>query len=272
MLLAFKNIYAYRELLGVLAWKNIVVRYKQAYFGVAWAIMKPVMMMLIFTLLRSFVDIDSGGIPYPLLAFSALLPWVFFQESTTDGVSSVTNNAHLIKKVYFPREVLPLTAVLTRLLDFVINFVILLLMMAWFGIMPTVHVAWVPLLVLYVILATLGIALVGAAMNCYYRDVSSALPILLTLLMYASPVIYPLTVVRDKFLEKRIAGDWSESLYTLYCANPLAGIIDAFQRTLLRGEAPDFDVMMPGMIVVGVLLIVSYSIFKRAESWFADVI
>jgi len=272
MLAALKSIYDYRELLGVLTWKNIALRYKQAYLGIAWAIIKPITLMLIFTLVKSFVGIDSGNIPYPILVFTALIPWTFFQESTSDGVISVVGNSALIRKIYFPREVFPITAVLTKLVELGINFVILAGLMVWYQMMPSIFILWVPLIILYTILAALTIAFVGAAINVYYRDVGAALPVLLSLLMYASPVIYPLQLVKDKLLVQQAAGGWSDAFYTLYTLNPLAGIIDAFQSVVLRGAAPDFNAMIPGAIMIGVLLPLSYLYFKRAESYFADVI
>lgn len=262
----------YRELIATLAWKNVVLRYKQAYFGLLWTVAKPLMMMLIFMLMRSFVGIDSGIVPYPVLAYCALMVWMFFQESASEGVGSVVGNAQLIRKIYFPREVFPLTAVLTKLVELGVNFVILLGMMAWFGLLPTAQALWVPLLVAYTILAALTIALLGAAVNVYYRDVGQMLPVALNLLMYLSPVIYPLHLVQQKLVLQQAVGEWSGALYTLFLANPLAGIIDAFQRVMLKGLPPDLGAMLPGMVVVAVLFPVSYAVFKRAEQHFADVI
>ncbi|MHB1332232.1 MAG: ABC transporter permease [Sulfuriferula sp.] len=272
MIQASKSLYGYRELLIALAWKNITVRYKQAYLGIAWAILKPLTLMLIFTLVKSFVGIDSGTIPYPILTFAALMPWTFFQESASEGVTSVVGNANLIKKIYFPREIFPLTAVVTKLVELGINFFILAGLMVWYQMMPSIYMLWVPLIIFYTLLAALTVAFVGAAVNVYYRDVGTALPVLLSLLMYASPVIYPLHLVKDKLLVHQAAGEWSHTLYTLYTLNPLAGIIDAFQSVVLRNEAPDVAAMIPGMILIAILLPLSYAFFKRAESYFADVI
>ena len=272
MLRVAKNIYDYRELMATLAWKNIALRYKQAYLGIAWAIVKPVTLMLIFTLVKSFVGIESGDIPYPILVFAALMPWTFFQESASDGVNSVVGNTALIKKIYFPREIFPITSVLTKLVELGINFVILAGLMMWYGMLPSLYIFWVPVIILYTILAALTIAFVGAAINVYFRDMGQALPVLLSLLMYASPVIYPLQLVKDKLLTQQAAGEWSNALYTLYTLNPLAGIIDAFQSVVLRSEAPDLNAMIPGAVMIAILLPLSYLYFKRAESYFADVI
>ncbi len=272
MVQVVRNIYNYRELLLTLAWKEIMVRYKQAYLGVVWTVLKPVMLMLIFTLVRSFVGIDSGDIPYPILTFAALLPWTFFQESTSQGVGSVVQNAMLVKKIYFPREIFPLAAVLTKLMELGINFFILAGLMIFYQMAPTANMLWVLPILLYTIIVSLTISLAGAAMNVYYRDISSLLPVILSLLMYLSPVIYPLSLVKKTLLVNQSAGEWSDIFYNLYLLNPLVGIIEGFQKSLLQGVAPDFSAMLPGMILTLVLLPFSYNSFKKAESYFADVI
>jgi lipopolysaccharide transport system permease protein len=162
--------------------------------------------------------------------------------------------------------------VLTKLVEFAINLLILGAMMAWYGIWPTSQALWLPLLVLYTVVVALSIAFVGAALNVYYRDVGAAIPVVLSLLMYASPVIYPLTLVQDKLLAQQVAGEWSNALYVVYTVNPLAGIVDAFQRVLLKGLPPDPGAMWPGMVLTALALPVCYAIFKRAEDYFADVI
>lgn len=267
-----KNLIEYRELIAVLSWKSITLRYKQAYLGIAWAVLKPLMLVAIFTVVRSFIGIDSGTIPYPLLTFAALMPWILFQESASEGVTSVVGNANLIKKIYFPREIFPLTSVVTKTVEFGIYLFILAALMVWYGFMPSVQILWLPLLLAYTLLAALTIAFAGAALNVYYRDVSAALPVALSLMMYMSPVMYPLHLVREKLVVHQAAGDWSHTLYTLYTLNPLAGIIDSFQRTILKGLAPDPDVVLPGLILVLALLPLSYVYFKRAEAYFADVV
>ena len=267
-----RNLLNYRELIAVMAWKQIIVRYKQSYLGLAWAVLKPLTLMLVFTLLNSFVGITSGDIPYPVISFTALLPWVFFQESTSEGVGSIVYNAQLIRKIYFPREIFPLTSVLTKLVEFCINAVVLAALLFYFKVTPAATIVWIPLLVVYIILASLAVALIGAALNVFYRDIGTMLPILLQLMMYASPVIYPMSLVKQKLLVDHMAGDWSAVLYRIYTLNPMAGIIDAFQRAILHGRAPDFDVMWPGMLITALLLPLSYAAFKRAEQYFADIV
>jgi lipopolysaccharide transport system permease protein len=267
-----KNLYDYRELVAELTRKNITVRYKQAYLGIAWAVLRPLALMMIFTLVKSFVGIDSGDIPYPILTFAALMPWVFFQDATSEGIESVVKNASLVRKIYFPREIFPLTAVTTKLVEFCISAFILAGLMVWYQMLPTVYIFWVPLIILYTLLVSLTIALIGSAINVSYRDIGAALPIILSLLMYASPVIYPLSLVREKLIVQQAAGEWSDLFYTIYTLNPLAGIIDSFQNVVLRGLPPDLGSMLPGLILTAILLPLSYRYFKWEEAYFADVI
>jgi lipopolysaccharide transport system permease protein len=269
---ALKRIIDHRELIRVLAWKNVTVRYKQAYLGIGWAILKPIALMLVFTLVRSFVGIPSGNVPYPVLAFGALLPWIFFQESASEGVLSVVGNAALIRKIYFPREIFPITSMMTKLVELAINILILAGLMMWFRMVPSGQVLWAPLIILYTMFVSLSISFAGAAINVYYRDVGAALPVALSLLMYASPVIYPLELVKNKLLVEHAAGKWSDLLYIVYTLNPLAGIIDSFQNVVLRGLPPNFVALTPGLILVAIALPSSYLLFKRAESYFADFV
>ncbi|MGH7844731.1 MAG: ABC transporter permease [Candidatus Binatia bacterium] len=272
MLQVVRNIVDYRELLAVLAWKSVVVRYKQAYLGLSWAVLKPLVLMLMFTLVRSIVGIESGDIPYPILTFAALVPWIFFQESTSDGVNSVVGHTNLIRKIYFPREIFPLTSVITKLVEFAVSGLILSGLMIYYGFSLTLQALWLPLIIFYTIMVSLCITFAGAAMNVYYRDVSALIPVALSLVMYASPIIYPLALVQDKLFIDEAAGRWSDLLYTLYSLNPMVGVIDAFQRALLRGLAPDFATIFPGMALTALVLPLSYAYFKRAEAYFADVI
>ena len=266
------SLFAYRELMLALAWKNITIRYKQAYLGLVWAVLKPVMLMVIFTLVRSFIGIETEGIPYPVLTFAALLPWIFFQESASEGINSVTSYTALIKKIYFPREVFPLTAMITKTVELSISLFILAALMIYYQIMPTWQALWLPVIIFYTMIVALTISFFGSALNVYYRDVSQALPVILSLMMYMSPIIYPLSLVKKKLITEQAAGEWSDSLYTLYTLNPLAGIIDSVQRVLLKGIPPDFETMLPSIALTACILPLSYLYFKRAENWFADII
>jgi lipopolysaccharide transport system permease protein len=267
-----QELFSFRELLITLAWRNITVRYKQAYFGLALAVLKPLLLMLIFTVVRSFVGIESGDVPYPILTFAALMPWVFFQEATSESINSIVANASLIRKIYFPREILPLTGVLTKVIELAVNFFILAGLMVYYNMTPSVYMTWVPVIIVYTMLVSLSVSLVGAALNVYYRDVGRLLPVLLNILMYLSPVIYPLSLVKEKLLVKEAAGEWSDFIYSIYTLNPLVGIIDSFQKVTLQGQPPDWSSLWPGFILTAVILPLSYRIFKRAEVYFADVI
>src|SRR5262249_50352387 len=170
------------------------------------------------------------------------------------------------------REVFPITSMLTKLIELAINAVILAALMAWYRMIPSAEIVWAPLIIIYTMIVALAIPLAGAAINVYYRDVGTALPVMLSLLMYASPVIYPLQLVKDKLLVQHAAGGWSEAFYVLYTLNPLAGIIQSFQNVVLRGEPPDWVALLPGAVLGSVALPLSYWFFKRAEAYFADVI
>lgn len=272
MLTLAKNLCQQHELIAALARKNVTLRYKQSYLGFAWAILRPLMLMVVFALVRSVVGIESGDVPYALLSFSALTIWLFFQDACTDGVASVVNHANLIRKIYFPREVFPLTSIAAKLVELAISMVLLFLLMAWFGVTPGIQAAWIPVLILYTCLAALTVSFLGSAANVYARDISSAMPILFNLLMYASPIIYPLALVHKKLIIDQAAGDWSTAIYNLYLLNPIAGVVDAFQKTLLLNQPPEISALLPGAILVAIFLPVSYLVFKQAESYFADVI
>ncbi len=272
MIQAIRDIINYRELLAVLAWKNITLRYKQAYLGIVWTILKPLLLVVIFTIVRSFIGIDTGNIPYPILTFGALLPWVFFQESASEGIHSVVSNATLVRKIYFPREIFPITSVITKMVELCINFLVLAGLMIYYQMSPSIHALWVPMIILYTIFTSLCISMAGAAANVYYRDVASALPVTLTLLMYLSPIIYPFSLVKKTLLVNHAAGEWSEILFSIYTINPLVGIIDSFQKVMFYSQPPDLSVVWPGMILVVMAFPVSFLVFKRAEAYFADVI
>jgi len=266
------SFWGFRELLWTLVWKEIVVRYKQAYLGIAWTVLKPLMLMMVFTLMRGFIGIESGPIPYPVLTFTALIPWVFFQEGVALGVTSIVLNAPLVKKIYFPREVFPLMSVLTKVVELGVDMLVLLGLMAWYGMVPSPQVVWLPALVLYLLLTVLSVSLAGAALHVFYRDIGQLLPVAISLAMYASPIIYPLSLVKRVLLQNHGAGPHSETLYFIYTMNPLVGIIDAFQNIMLHAKSPDFTVMWPGMLLVSVALPLGYAYFKRVEPDFADVI
>lgn len=250
----------YADLLYTLSVHRIGVRYKQTSLGFAWAVLQPVMMMLIFTAVFSVLaKMPSDGTPYALFAFTALLPWSFFNTAVTGGTNSLVSHTHLITKVYFPREILPITYVIAALFDFAIGGVVLAGLMFWYQVPITVHV--LNLIPIVVLLAAwiLAVSLVLAAVQVRFRDIGVALPVLMQVLMFASPIIYPLSVVPAAWR------NW-------YLLNPLAGIVSSFRDVLLRQAAPDPYPLGIACLVTAVALPVSYLFFKHAEATMADLI
>lgn len=250
----------YGDLLYTLSVHRISVRYKQTSLGVAWALVQPVMMMVVFTGVFSVLaKMPSDGTPYALFAFAGLLPWTFFSTSVTSGTNSLVAHTQLITKVYFPREILPITYVVAGLFDFAIGFVVLLGLMTWYS-FPLAAVAW-NLLPIVALLAAwiLSVSLVLAAVQVRFRDIGVALPVLVQILMFASPVIYPLSLVPAAWR------DW-------YLLNPMAGIVSSFRDILLRQTAPDPYPLGVACAVTAMALPIAYLFFKRAEATMADVI
>jgi len=254
------KLYQYRDLLWLWTLREIQVRYKQSLLGVAWAVLQPLALMTIFTIVFSrFVRIDTGGIPYPIFSYVALVPWTFFSTSLNFGIASLVNNMNLVTKIYFPREILPLASVGAAFVAFLVSAVILVGLMLLYGVTPTWTSLWiVPLLMLQIGLA-IAVVLFGAAFLVFFRDVRFVVPLLTQVWMYATPIICPASSVPPRFR-------------TLYFLNPMAGIIDGYRRTLLLGELPMLDVIGLGLVVTLVLLISGYVFFKRSEPVFADLI
>jgi len=254
------NLYHYRDLLWLWTGREVRVRYKQSALGAAWAVIQPLALTLIFTLVFSrLIQVDTGGVPYPVFAYSALVPWTFFATSLAFAIPSLVNNLNLVGKIYFPREILPLANIGAALLDFAIAGLVFVGMMLIYQIPLTLNVLWVvPLLVIQIML-TVGITLMGAALIVFFRDVRFLIPLLTQIWMYASPVIYPATLV---------PAQWQ----TLYFLNPMAGIIAGYRSALVLGETPNLPALMLATLVSVVLLLIGYATFKRSEPLFADLI
>jgi len=250
----------YSDLLYTLSAHRVSVRYKQTSLGFIWAVLQPLLMMAIFTAVFSVLaKMPSDGTPYALFAFTALLPWTFFSTAVTNGTNSLVSHSQLITKVYFPREILPITYVLAGLFDLVIGFVVLLAIMSWYHVGLTAQ-AWNLLPIVGLLVAwALAVSLVLAAIQVRFRDIGVALPVLVQILMFASPIIYPMSVV---------PGAW-QRWYTL---NPMAGIVSSFRDVLLRQAAPDPEPLRMAMIVTAIALPLAYLFFKRADATMADVI
>src|SRR5512136_1098998 len=260
MSLNLRELWHYRELLYFLTWRDIQVRYKQAALGVGWAIIQPLLTMVIFSVIfGQLAKLPSDGIPYPVFSYTALLPWGLFAGALQRaGVSLVTNN-NLITKVYFPRLVIPLSAVAAGLVDFVISFVVLLGLMAYYRIMPTWAILTIPLFVLLAVLTALSVSLWLSALNVQYRDVQYMIPFLIQAWMYASPVAYSAGLIP------------TGPLRIIYGLNPMAGVIQGFRWALLGGNPPD-ELMIISVVVVLLLLVSGLFYFRRMERTFADVV
>ncbi|HEV8340583.1 MAG TPA: ABC transporter permease [bacterium] len=250
----------YRETLVTFVLRDLKVRYKQTLLGVLWAVIPPLMLMVVFNVIFSrFARMPSEGIPYPIFAYSALLPWTFFASSVAAGANSLTGNYGVISKIYFPREVLPWAAVLGSGADFLIGLVIFFALMVFYHVPPTAYALLLPPLLGIQLVYAGGIALIAAAFNVYYRDVRHGLPLLLQLWLYATPIVYPLSVVPAHL---RLA---------YFAVNPMAGLIDSYRRVLVRGLAPDLVAVGVSAVVAFVTFAVCYRVFKRLEREFADV-
>jgi lipopolysaccharide transport system permease protein len=249
-----------RELLYFLIWRDVKIRYKQTMLGAAWVIIQPLMTMVIFTVIfGQLARIPSDGLPYSIFTYTALLPWQYFSQAISRSSDSLVASAHLITKIYFPRLIIPISAVLAPLVDFVIAFVVLLGMMAWFGIPPYWNALFLPLFLLLALITALAVSLFLSALNVKYRDVRYTVPFLIQLWMYASPVVYPVSI---------IPAQWR----LLYSLNPLVGVIEGFRWALLGKGNPDFSIMLVSGTVVVALLLGGIIYFKKMERTFADVI
>ncbi|MDT4952911.1 MAG: lipopolysaccharide transport system permease protein [Acidobacteriota bacterium] len=253
------DLWTYHELLYFLTWRDIKVRYKQTLLGVSWAILQPVFMMLIFTLFfGNLAKLPSDGVPYPLFAYAGLLPWTFFATAVSSSGNSMLNSAHLITKVYFPRIVVPVAAVAAALVDFLISCGVLVVIMIYYQVTPTIHLLLLPVYTLLLLLLTAAFGIYTAALNVKYRDIRFVLPFVIQLWFFVSPVIYPVGMV---------TGRWR----FLIVLNPMTGIIEGF-RSALFGRASNWSLIGVSAAITLVLLAYSLFTFKRMEKSFADII
>jgi lipopolysaccharide transport system permease protein len=255
--LRLNELWEYRELLYFLVWRDIKVRYKQTVLGAAWAIIQPFSTMVVFSLFFGrLAGVPSDGLPYPIFSYAALLPWNYFAHSLSEASNSLVGSANLIRKVYFPRLVIPLSSVLSGLVDFGIAFSVLLGMMVHFSVRPTWGILLLPLLLLLALVTALGVGLWLSALNVKYRDVRYAIPFLTQFWMFATPVAYPSSLL-------------SEPWRTLYGLNPMAGVVEGFRWALLGTQPP--SAMITVSALVAVLLLVSGAFyFRQVEKTFAD--
>ena len=258
-LLKLRDIWSYRELLYFLTWRDVKVRYKQTALGAAWAILQPLFMMVIFTIFFGrLAGVDSSGIPYPLYAFAGLVPWTFFSNALTAASNSLVGSANLITKVYFPRLIVPAAALLAGLVDFMLAFVLLVVMMIYYRVTPTIHLLFLPVLVLLTTLFTLGVGTWMSALNVKYRDVRFALPFLIQLWLFVSSVILPSSSIPPKWR-------W------ILLFNPMSAIIEAYRASLFGLPFDWTAIGIASLLTLGVLVYATYA-FGRVERSFADII
>ena len=262
----WRDLWRYRELFYILAWRDISVRYKQTAVGVTWALIQPLLTMLIMTVIFGKVARlpSEGTAPYALLVFAAMLPWMFFSTALSTASQSLVANAHLISKVYFPRMIVPASSVITSFVDFLVSFLVLLGMMAWYRFWPDWHILTLPLFMALAFLAAIGPGLWITALNVKYRDFRYVIPFLLQFGLYLSPVAYSSSLIRERF------GDVAFGLYSL---NPMVAVIDGFRWAILGGQA---TIYWPGFLLslglVCVFLYVGIRYFRQTERTFADII
>lgn len=258
--LDLRELWHFRELLGRLAWRDIAVRYKQTSIGVAWAILQPFLTMVVFTIVfGKFADFPSKGLPYPIFSYSALLPWIYFASAVGLASGSLVSNRALVTKVYFPRILLPLAGVTVPLVDFLLAFVVLFGMMAWFDVWPSAALVLAPFFVLMALLTALGVGLFLSALNVRYRDVPYAIPFLVSTWMYFSGVVYALNGLEE----------WQQWLLAL---NPMTAVISGFQWGVVSTAAPDLGRTLVSVFAMAVIVVVGLWYFRRSEPRFADTI
>ncbi len=250
----------YRELLLRWTSREIRARYRQSVLGFGWALVQPAFQMIVISIVfGSFVRVPSEGIPYPIFAYAALLPWTLFASSISGAVPSVIQNMQLVTKVYFPREILPLSAILARLVDFAIASLVFVGLILWYHIPIHATLLFVPLLLAIQMVLALGVSLLGAAISVFLRDISFAIPLGMQLWMYATPVIYPLSMVPER---------WR----AFYLLNPMAGIIHSYRWVVLQGQLPDFGYLGVATFISLLLCAIAYAYFKQLEMAMADII
>lgn len=258
--LRLRDLWEYRELVYFLTWREIKVRYKQTALGAAWAIMQPLFSMLVFSLFFGrLAQIPSDGIPYPLFAFAGLVPWTFFSNALTQSSNSLVNSSHLLTKIYFPRLALPISSILSGLVDFALAFALLVAMMAYYGIAPTFRVLWLPAFVMLAGVSALGVGLWLSAVNVQFRDVKHTTPFLAQFWLFATPIAYPSSLL-------------PEAWRALYGVNPMVGVVEGFRWTLLGSQTQPGPMIFVSAIVALCLLVSGAYYFRRMERTFADVV
>jgi lipopolysaccharide transport system permease protein len=258
--LKLQELWEYRELLYFLTWRDVKVRYKQTALGAAWAIIQPFFTMVVFSLFFGrLAGIPSDGVPYPIFSFAALVPWTFFANGLNQSSNSLVGSADLIKKVYFPRLAVPIATVLSGVVDFALAFLVLLGMMLYYGVIPTVNVLWLPLFLLLALVTSLGVGLWLSALNVKYRDVRYTVPFLTQFWLFSTPIVYPSSLL-------------SEPWRTLYGLNPMVGVVEGFRWALLGTDTAPGPIIAASSVAAITILVGGAFYFRRMEKTFADVV
>ena len=262
-LINWRELFEYKDLFYFLIKRNVLSIYKQTVLGFTWAIIKPVFSMIVFSIVfGGLASVPSDGIPYPIFSYTALIPWIYFSAAMTASTKSLIIGKGIFTKVYFPRLIIPLTPVFSSLVDFAISFIILFGLMGWFRIYPTVNIFWLPLLILLMILTASGIGMWLSAMAIQYRDIPQGITFLTQLMMYAAPVVWPVSLIQNKF---------GASAYLVYGLYPMAGVIEGFRSALLGHNPMPWHLIGMGTLTTVILFITGALYFKRKERIFADV-
>ena len=258
--LNLRDLWLYRELIYFMTWRDLKVRYKQTLLGASWAILQPFLTMVVFSIFfGNLAKVPSDGVPYPIFSYTALIPWTLFSKALQDASRSLVANSHMITKVYFPRMILPISSVLAGLVDFLIAFIVLLGMMFFFRITPTVNLWMLPFFLLLTLVTAIGVGLWLSALNVLYRDINYILPFLTQFWMYLTPIAYPSSMVPE---------EWR----AIYALNPMVGVVEGFRWVLLGTEQPSGIMTMVSSAVAVILLVSGMFYFRRTERLFADMV
>jgi lipopolysaccharide transport system permease protein len=258
--LKLKELWEYRELLYFFVWRDIKVRYKQTILGAAWAIIQPFFTMVIFSLFfGNLAKVPSDNIPYPIFSYAALVPWQFFASGLTQSSNSLVSNANMIKKIYFPRLAVPISAILSGIMDFVLAFSVLSLMMLYYDIVPTSNIIYLPLFLLLALVTSLGAGLWLSAMNVQFRDIRYTVPFIVQAWLFATPIAYPSSML-------------SEPWRTFYGINPMVGVVEGFRWALLGTETAPGPIIIVSSLAALTLMVSGTFYFRRMEKTFADVV
>ena len=258
--LNLRDLWIYRELILFMTWRDLKVRYKQTLLGASWAVLQPFLTMVVFSIFfGNLAKVPSDGVPYPIFSYTALIPWTLFSKALQDASRSLVASSHMITKVYFPRMILPLASVLAGVVDFFIAFIVMIGMMIYYGIAPTINVWTLPLFLILALVTAVGVGLWLSALNVLYRDINYILPFLTQFWMFLTPIAYPSSMVPQRF-------------QVLYALNPMTGVVEGFRWALLgSGQAPGNMTLVSSLVAI-ILLVTGMIYFRRMERQFADMV